>query len=194
MEAPADVTWTGYSLAERDRRWNAVRANAAQAGFDCAFVPLCVDGRNLHPSLEQARGTRSDGRYLTQLKGAVQSSCIVLPTDGREPVVISEYGSNDWVPNPHKVGRAYAEPMAQMLLDAGMERGRIGVAGLKGGVFSHVRANDGVVNETSFAHVMERLPNATFENGVGAMIAVKILIRPASSRTGAGPVAAYGGP
>ena len=25
LEAAADTTWKGYSLAERDRRWNAVR-------------------------------------------------------------------------------------------------------------------------------------------------------------------------
>src|SRR3954467_7491619 len=101
--------WAGYSLAERDRRWSAVRDNAAKAGFDCIFVPL---------------GNGLDARYLTQLKGAVQSSSIVLPTDGREPLVISEYGSNNWVPAPRKVGRAWAEPMAQMLIDAGMERAR----------------------------------------------------------------------
>ena len=56
MESPADISWKGYSLAERDRRCKAVRENTARAGFDCVFVPLCVDGRNLHLSLEQARG------------------------------------------------------------------------------------------------------------------------------------------
>ena len=51
MEAPADIKWTGYSLAERDWRWRRVREGAAKAGFDCILVPLCVDGRNLHLSL-----------------------------------------------------------------------------------------------------------------------------------------------
>ena len=32
--------WNGYSLAERDRRWSAVRTGAAKAGFDCILVPL----------------------------------------------------------------------------------------------------------------------------------------------------------
>jgi hypothetical protein len=53
------LDWPGFSLAERDLRWQKVRDHAAQAGFDCTLVPLCVDGRNLHLSLEQARGTRS---------------------------------------------------------------------------------------------------------------------------------------
>ena len=41
--------------SERDWRWQRVRENAAKTQFDCVFVPLCIDGRNLHLSLEQAR-------------------------------------------------------------------------------------------------------------------------------------------
>src|SRR5262245_31515343 len=104
-----------YSLAERDRRWSAVRAAAARAGLDCIFAPL---------------GAGIDACYLTELRGAVQSSSIVLPTDGRPPIVITERGANAWVPEPRHIGRAWAEPMAQALLDAGMERARIGVVGL----------------------------------------------------------------
>jgi hypothetical protein len=78
METAADITWKGYSLAERDWRWQRVRDGAAKAGLDCVFVPLCVDGRNLHLSLEQARGTRSDCRFLTQLANAA----VILPADG----------------------------------------------------------------------------------------------------------------
>src|SRR5689334_25124751 len=95
MEAPAEIEWSGYSLAERDWRWQRVRTNAAKAGLDCVFVPLCVDGRNLHLSLEQARGTRSDCRFMTGLDNAA----IILRSDGGEPIVISDQDSgNDWVP------------------------------------------------------------------------------------------------
>jgi len=100
MDAAADVSWNGYSLEERDRRWAAVRANAASAGFDCTFLPLCCDGRNLHLSLEQARGTRSDSRYLTQM----ESAAIVIPTDGRPPTAINERGAgNGWLPDTRPV-------------------------------------------------------------------------------------------
>ena len=50
MESAADSSWKGYSLAERDRRWNAVRQRAADAGFDCIFIPLTVDPENLRTS------------------------------------------------------------------------------------------------------------------------------------------------
>jgi Xaa-Pro aminopeptidase len=140
------LIWAGYSLAERDRRWRAVRENAAKAGFDCIFVPL---------------GNGVDGRYLTQLR----CSSIILPTDGREPIIIADRSSkNEWAPEPWQTGREWAEPMSEALLDVGMERARIGVVGLTGGKVTHVNATDGVVNHTAFSEVMRRLPSARFED------------------------------
>ncbi len=144
MRAAADSTWRGYSLAERDRRWQAVRANAAQAGLDCVFVPL---------------GNGLDARYLTQMSNSI----VVLPTDGRPPLVYADRGAhNDWVPEPRPVNRAWAGAMVEALQDAGMERARIGVAGLRGGTVTHVRQYDGVVNHVSYAAVLRQLPHATF--------------------------------
>ncbi len=132
-----------------------------KAGFDCTFVPLCVDGRNLHLSLEQARGTRSDCRFLTQLDNAA----VILPTDGRTPIVISDQDSgNDWLPDIRPVENSWGESMAQALIDAGMERARIGVSGIRRGFYTHGRAFHGVVNHSSYAEVLRRLPNANFEN------------------------------
>jgi Xaa-Pro dipeptidase len=146
MESPADSTWQGYSLAERDRRWAAVRKNAAEGGFDCVFVPV---------------GNGSDARYLTE-QAAVS---VVLPTDGRAPIGVSDRGeATRWVSDIRAANRAWAEPMAQALLDLGMERARIGVSGVKGGKVSHVRNPDGVVNYSAFAEVQRQLPNATFED------------------------------
>lgn len=160
MEAPADTTWKGFTLAERDRRWNAVRKNAAQAGFDCILVPLCVDGKNQHLSLEQARGMRSDGRYLTLLDNAA----VILPTDGRTPIVISDLPGNEWIPEPRSPGGSWGMAMAQALVESGLERGRIGVTGLERGKMVHGRAYAGVVNHSSYVEVLRRLPNAKFED------------------------------
>jgi Xaa-Pro aminopeptidase len=161
VEAPAEINWQGYSLDERDWRWQRVRDNAAKAGFDCIFVPLCVDGRNLHLSLEQARGTRSDCRFLTQLDNAA----VIVPTDGREPVIVADQSSgNDWLAELRPVENSWGESMAQALIDAGMERARIGVSGIRRGFYTHGRAFHGVVNHSSYVEVLRRLPNATFEN------------------------------
>jgi len=161
MEAAADIKWTGYSLAEREWRWQRVRDGAAKAGFDCIFVPLCVDGRNLHLSLEQARGTRSDCRFLTLLDNAA----VILPTDGRKPIVISDQeDGNAWLPEFRPVEDSWGTSMAQALIDAGMERARIGVSGIRRSFYTHGRAFHGVINHSSYAEVLRRLPNATFEN------------------------------
>ena len=194
MESPADITWKGFSLAERDRRWQRVRDNAAKAGFDCIFVPLCVDGRNLHLSLEQARGTRSDCRFLTQMENAA----IVLPTDGRTPVVINDRGSrNPWFSEVRPANRglrgSWGAPMAEALIDLGMERARIGVSGLRLGKVTHGRAIAGVINHSSYAEVLRRLPNATFEDAtdvVGYARYVKSDEEVACLRRGAAIVAA----
>jgi Xaa-Pro aminopeptidase len=143
--------WNGYSLAERDRRWNAVRANAAQAGFDCILVPL---------------GDGTDARYMTQLR----CSAMVLPTDGRAPIVIADRRSNNqWVPDPWQTGREWAEPMGEALRDLGFERARIGVAGLKGGRVTHGDSIDGVVNHTALETAMSKVPKARFEDATDAI-------------------------
>jgi Xaa-Pro aminopeptidase len=138
--------WNGYSLAERDRRWRAVRERAAEACFDCVLIPL---------------GNGIDGRYMTQLR----CSAMVLPSDGRAPIVIADRrSSNAWVEAPWQTGREWAEPMGEALLDLGMARGRIGVVGLSGGQLTHCSAIDGVVNHTALERVMSKVPNASFED------------------------------
>lgn len=138
--------WSGYSLAERDRRWQAVRENAGKAGFDCILIPL---------------GNGVDGRYMTQLR----CSAMVLPTDGRAPITIADRrSSNEWVPEPWQTGREWAEPMSEALNDLGMERARIGIVGLKGGSVTHCGSIDGVVNHTALAHVLSKQPDAIFND------------------------------
>lgn len=138
--------WSDYSLQERDRRWKAVKEAGAKAGFDCIFVPL---------------GPGIDARYLTQLR----CSSVIMPTDGRAPIIIADRSSsNTWAPEPWQTSREWSEPMAEALLETGMERARIGVVGLKGGKVSQVSATDGVVNHGAFSAVLKRLPNAKFED------------------------------
>src|SRR5262245_20433251 len=152
--------WNGYSLAERDRRWNAVRASAVKAGFDCIFVPL---------------GNGVDGRYMTQLR----CSAMVLPSDGRAPIVIADRSShNEWVPEPWQTGREWAEPMGEALLDLGMERARVGVVGLRGGVMTHCTSIDGVVNHSALDQVMSKVPSARWEDATDIVGQVRFVKSP----------------
>lgn len=174
IPAAADVGWNGYSLAERDRRWNAVRANAARAGIDCILVP---------------KGNRLDARYLTQLVGTGNGGVgMILPTDGRPPIVLTESGAGglppgmtQWVPESQlRVIRGgdrprWGQPTVDVLTELGMERARIGVAGLGPGVYAHGRTADGVVNYTSFAEVVRKLPDGTFEDATDVVGMVRVV-------------------
>jgi Xaa-Pro aminopeptidase len=149
--------WNGYSLAERDQRWSSVRAGAAKAGFDCILVPL---------------GDGIDARYMTQLR----CSAMVLPTDGRAPIVVADRRSNnEWVPDPWQTGREWAEPMGEALLDLGFASARIGVAGMKGGMLTHCGSIDGVVNHTALETAMSKVSNARFEDATDVIGLVRFV-------------------
>jgi Xaa-Pro aminopeptidase len=97
-----------------------------------------------------------------------------MPTDGRAPIIIADRSSkNAWAPEPWQVGREWTEPMAEALLECGMERARVGVAGLKGGKFTHITSIDGVVNHGAFSAVLKRLPNAKFEDATDVLGVVR---------------------
>jgi Xaa-Pro aminopeptidase len=99
----------------------------------------------------------------------MESAAVVMPTDGRPPIVINDRGQgNSWIPEARPVARggmrgSWADAMAQALRDASMERAHIGVVGLRGGKVTHGRARQGVVNHSSYAAVTRALPNARFD-------------------------------
>src|SRR4051812_24016672 len=139
FESAQPLTWPGYSIAERDRRWSAIREKARTANLDGILVPF---------------GNRFDARYVSQ----ILDSAVVLPTDaGRAPIVITD-AKNDWAPEPRSARGDWGKAMADALVEAGMERGRIGVAGLGPGLITYVRNQDGVLDREAFAEVQRRLP------------------------------------
>jgi Xaa-Pro dipeptidase len=97
----------------------------------------------------------------------MENAAVVLPTDGRTPIVVNDRGvGNAWNPDVRPANRGlrggWGPAMIQALRDAGMERAHIGVAGLQHGTVTHARANDGVVNYSSYVEVVNGLPQATF--------------------------------
>jgi len=106
-------------------------------------------------------GDGTDARYLTQLAHAA----VVLPIDGRPPIVVADYPQrNEWVPEPRYAAGGWGESMVEALIEAGMERAHIGVAGMKAGLITFSRSADGSLNHAAFAEVQRRLPNARFSD------------------------------
>lgn len=143
------------TLGERDRRWAEVAVSAADAGLDAVFVPL---------------GNGIDARYLTKMRNSI----VVLPTDGREPLVVTDRrASNDWVPSPRHTVRAWTDMTVDLLKDGGLAGARIGVAGLRRGRWSHVSAPNGVAVYSPLQAAEKALPEAQFVDATDVLGSVR---------------------
>jgi Xaa-Pro dipeptidase len=153
------------SRAERDRRYAAVRAKMAERGFDALLAPANT-GR-----WEQQQ---ADARYLSQIGGNATEPFVVLPREG-EPTafVMNRAGwwrkAQDWIGDVRDCRNAWAQHVGNWIAERGLERARIGVAGLSG----LSRSPDGIVAYGTMNGLQERFPHAQFENATDLMLAVR---------------------
>ena len=153
-------TWTGewstpvFYLAERERRWGAVRAAMAQQGVD---VIVCFPSTNLRD--------RSAGsvRYLTQLGENSDEVACVFPREGEVTAWLTRGGvwpASSWITDVRPSGRRWGAAVVERLTEMGVSRQTIGIAALRGGTYGHIREPDGEVPHGSLEVVMTAFPNA----------------------------------
>jgi Xaa-Pro aminopeptidase len=142
------------SLAERDRRWARVRQLMARDDLD---VILAL---NHSGSWDQANG---NGRYLTSIGGNCAWVSAVFPREGdvvavTGPLPTKDYwlAFQDWVEDVRPAFFNATPVVIERLRELGLERGRIGVAGL-GAV---PREPDGLVTVGAHRLLREELPHA----------------------------------
>lgn len=131
-------------VAERNRRWDALRVAMRDAGLDGLLVPI---------------GNGSDSLYLTSVRG----SAIFFSAYAPDPAVVMDQGqSNDWVPDPIQTIRAWGEPTIRAMRSTEISSGTVGIAGLGSGQWTHVDAGDGAVIHEPIVSVIEAFPRVTF--------------------------------
>ncbi len=147
----AEDAHCSLSLAERDRRWNSLRAEMDQQGIDC----LLVWGKG--------RGQGGNCRWIDN--GDSGDRCLVFPRKGR-PVTMWTLGSwarwyerscwedVDYVGTEGKDSIAAAEVIA----DLGFANARIGIVGLAGAGIGA----EGTMPYFTFQNIRRLLPGATF--------------------------------
>jgi Xaa-Pro aminopeptidase len=145
-----------FSLAERDRRWKAIRELMTRDGLDAIVAP---------PNLGNSTDWQADARYISQCGGGADASIgVVLPLDGNVTVVATSaedrWGPKiqNWVTDVREVNRRYGRGMAERLLELGLQKGRIGVSGLGFGT----RTPEGTIFHGTFMALKEALPDADF--------------------------------
>jgi Xaa-Pro aminopeptidase len=118
------------SLAERDRRWQAIRARMAERHLDCLII------RGISSKWDS--GT-ANVRYVSQIGGNGEEAMAVFPIEG-DPVVYVWAPSQlewwpiaqDWVADVRQGSPTWAGKTVECIQEMGYERGRIGVVGIGG--------------------------------------------------------------
>lgn len=160
------VPTPGFSLAERNRRWSAVRANMARPEWNLdAIITAGSDSLG------------NNARYLTQIviqKYSQPAPEVLFPRDATRPVVAHISGARHveewtrrlsegrWLSDGKLVLKAEAgsKAMARLLAEAGYNRpgARIGVAKLKGSRFDP----EGLVSAAWLESLKAALPSVAF--------------------------------
>ncbi|VCU68418.1 Creatinase [Pigmentiphaga humi] len=145
-----------FSLAERDRRWRAVRQLMAREGLSAIIAP---------PNPGNSTDWQADTRYLSHCGGGADTSIgVVFPLDGEVTVVATSARERwgplvqDWVSDVRTVNRQFGAAMGERLLELGLDGSRIGVCGLEGGT----RTPEGTIMHGTYRALAAAVPNATF--------------------------------
>jgi Xaa-Pro aminopeptidase len=150
------------SLEERDRRWARVRQAMDERDWACIITPPHTGHWELYSA---------DTRYLTHIGGNCSETACVFPREGEATAVVLNrpefWGrAQNWVtdlrtPKHH----VWSAPMIDRMRELGIDRHRIGVVGMAGGV----RTPEGTIAHGFFERFRIAFPNATFEDATVVM-------------------------
>ncbi|MGH7090234.1 MAG: M24 family metallopeptidase [Stellaceae bacterium] len=155
---PEDVLIPTFSRAERDRRWSLVRKRMHEERLDC-LVGFPNGGR-----FEQLQ---ANTRYLTQMGGFACEIGVVFPLEGEITAFVQSprdiawwRRAQNWIGDLRNCRRLWSDGVIQRLKELRLERGRIGIIGLK----NLIRAPEGVVPWLAIERLKEAFPHAEFVN------------------------------
>ena len=144
-----------FSLAERDRRWKAVRAKMAEQHIDVIVTP-----QNTGHSMDFQANTR----YLTHCGGGGDADiAAVFPLDGDVTAIATSANprwttTQDWTTDVREARRNYGAKVVERLKELNIERGRIGIAGL--GEVEGTRTPEGTILHGTYEKIREAFPLA----------------------------------
>ena len=152
------------SLAERDRRYAAVRAAMAENGLDCILAP---------ENTGEWDACQPDVRYLTAIGGGGTAAAAVFPAMGEPTAIVREprrvdfwRAAQGWIGDIRatREGR-WGEAMASALSDHCGNRARVGIAGLE----RVLRFPDGMMSSGELRALQQAFPEAEFVDATALM-------------------------
>src|SRR5918999_2827447 len=144
-----------FSIAERDRRWKAVRELMRQQRLDVIVTP-----QNTGHSMDY----QANSRYLTHVGGGGDSDiAAVFPLEGDVTAIATSAAPRwptvqDWTTDVREARRNYGRVIVERLKELKVERGRIGVTGL--GEVEGTRTPEGTILYGTWKQIREGFSQA----------------------------------
>jgi len=143
-----------FSIAERDRRWPAVRALMRARNLDVIVTP-----QNSGHSADYQANTR----YLTHCGGGEPDLAAVFPLEGEVTVIATSAAPRwptvqDWVVDVREARRNYGRAIVERLKELKIDRGRIGITGL--GEVEGTRTPEGTIFYGTWKQIRQAFLNA----------------------------------
>jgi Xaa-Pro dipeptidase len=143
-----------FSIAERDRRWKAVRELMRQQNIDVIVTPQ----NSGHSADYQA-----DTRYLTHCGGGEPDVAAVFPLEGEVTAIATSAAPRwptvqDWTQDVREARRNYGRAIVGRLRDLNVDHGRIGITGL--GEIEGTRTPEGTIFYGTWKQIRDAFPSA----------------------------------
>ena len=153
------------SLAERDRRYRAVRAAMTADNLDVLICPA---------STARWEQTMADSRYLTTIGGFGTETLTIFPRDGEVTAYVFNraafwLAAQDWVSDVRDGRNLWLKNIEERLGELKLTTGRIGIAGLSG----LTRTPDGIIPYATVEGIKQAFPRAEIVNATALMSRVR---------------------
>jgi Xaa-Pro aminopeptidase len=162
-----------FSLAERDRRWQAVRELMRQHRIDVIVAP-----NNTGHSMDFQANTR----YLTHCGGGGDADiAAVFPLEGEVTAIATTAQARwptvqEWTEDVREARRNYGRIIVERLKELKVDRGRIGITGL--GEVEGTRTPEGTILYGTWKQIREAFPQAELVDATEILAEVRYVKRP----------------
>jgi Xaa-Pro aminopeptidase len=158
-----------FSLAERDRRWAAVRKLMAERGIDVIVAP-----HNTGHSMD----FQADARYLTHCGGGGDADiAAVFPLQGEVTAVatsaVPRWTSKvqNWTADVREARRDYGKQIVARIRELGLKKPRIGITGL--GDIGGTRSPEGLILYGTWQRIRDGFPDSEITDVTDILMAVR---------------------
>jgi Xaa-Pro aminopeptidase len=157
-----------FSLAERDRRWRAVRERMRAQKIDVIVVP-----NNTGHSTD----LQANARYLSHVGGGGEADvAVIFPLEGEVTAIATSAAPRwpnvqEWTRDIREARRRFGKTAAERLKELKVEKGRIGITGLGVGT----RTPEGTISHGFWTQIRENFPAAEIVDATPILTEVRYI-------------------